>query len=792
MENPQAYCAAFFQGPVVVLDRKNEEGWPIVFATANIKDVLGYTREELEKRDVFYTQLIHPEDRERYEKKVAFCSASGAQRFRHETYRLVTKAGKAVYVLDYTTIVRDEAGKVTNYIGYIIDATDMVEKEAAIEESKQRLELTMEAAGLGAWELDIPSGRYVADSIWARIKGFLPEEVMPSLDFWKGLLHPEDREGTLKTLDDHISGLTPLYDANYRIKTRDGRWIWIHSRGKAIKRDKDGRALRVIGIHEDVTPHYELLHKLEEKEQKITKTYRLFRLMLDNVPDMIWAKDMDKRYIFANKATCDFLGAADTDEPIGKDDMSFVKRSRAQRPDQTDWHTFGEICQNSDDIVMQNRRKQRFDEFGNIRGKFLFLDVYKAPFFDENGDMIGTVGAGRDVTREKTLEKEKDEIQRQLLQAQKLEAVGRIAGGIAHDLNNFLVPVLGYAEMGLKELSPGDRLYEYLSEIKIGAERAAMMVKQVLAFGKKQAFTPACLDINHLIRELEATLFKLMGEGIAIKIAAAPDLKPVMADKNQLDQVIMNLVINAKDAMPEGGTIRIETANVFKNLQDGNCRDDHPSPHVMLSVIDTGCGMTEEVKERIFEPFFTTKPIEKGTGLGLSMVYGIVRQHGGFIEVFSEPGKGTAFKLYFPAADAFADTEKDVNNQCIATTLAPSGRLVLVVDDEEQICELISSVLKQSGYEVLSFTRPDELLETVKNKRPRAGILITDLMMPGINGTEVFKRLKEIYPELKVIYMSGYSEDIVATQKDLEQGAVFLQKPFSIKGLLEALAQMGA
>lgn len=797
MKNPQEYFAAFFQGPVVVLDRKNEEGWPVVFATANISDVLGYTKEELEERDISYTQLIHPEDREGYGKNVAFYSASGAQRFRHEAYRLVTKTGKPVYVLDYTTMVRDDTGKITNYIGYIIDATDMLEKEAAIEEDKQRLELTMEAAGLGAWDMDIPSGRYVTDIMWARIKGFLPDEVRPSLDFWKGLLHPDDTASTLKTLDDHIAGLTPLYDANYRVKTKGGRWIWIHSRGKAIKRDKDGRALRIIGIHEDVTPYYELLRKLDEKEQKITKTYHLVRLMLDNVPDMIWAKDMDKRYIFANKATCDFLGAVDTDEPTGKDDMFFVKRSRAQRPDQAGWHTFGEICQDSDDIVMRNRRKQRFDEFGNIRGEFLFLDVHKAPLFDENEEMIGTVGAGRDVTREKQLEKEKDEMQRQLLQAQKLEAVGRIAGGIAHDLNNFLVPVLGYAEMGLKELNPDDRLYKYLSEIKIGAERAAGIVKQVLAFGKKQAFTPACLDINNLIRDLGATFFNLMGEGITIQILAAPDLKPVLADKNQLDQVIMNLVINAKDAMPEGGTIRIETANVFKDLQDGGHRDDHLSPHVMLAVIDTGCGMTEEVKERIFDPFFTTKSIEKGTGLGLSTVYGIVRQHGGFIEVFSEPGKGTAFKLYFPVADSFADTEKDMDNKdmdnkYVVTTPAPSERLVLVVDDEEQICELITSVLKQSGYEVLSFTHPYGLLEFVKDKRPRADMLITDLMMPGMNGADVFRSLKEIYPRLKVIYISGYSEDIVATQKDIEQGAVFLQKPFSIKDLLQTLAQMRA
>ncbi|MGQ9745760.1 MAG: PAS domain-containing hybrid sensor histidine kinase/response regulator, partial [Dissulfurimicrobium sp.] len=781
MKDPQKYCAAFFQGPVVVLDRKNEEGWPIIFATANIKDVLGYTSEELEKGDVFYSQLIHSEDRERYEKKVAFCSVSGVQRFRHEVYRLVTKAGKVIYVFDYTTIIRDEAGKITNYIGYIIDVTDIVEKEAAIEEGKQRLELIMEAAGLGKWELDVPSGRYVSDSTWARMKGFLPEEVMPSLDFWKELLHPEDMERTLKTLNDHILGLTPLYDANYRIKTRDGRWIWIHSRGKAIKRDKDGRALKIIGVHEDVTSHYELLHKLEENEKKITNTYRFVRLMLDNVPDMIWAKDIKKRYIFANKATCDFLGAVDTDEPIGKDDMFFMERSRAQRPDRADWYTFGEICQNSDEIVMQNRRKQRFDEFGNVRGKFLFLDVHKAPFFDENGELIGTVGAGRDVTREKALEKERDEIQKKLLQAQKLEALGRIVGGIAHDLNNSLVPVLGYAEMGLKELGPDDRLYKHLSEIKIGAEKAVRIVKGLLAFSKKQAVTPTYLNINHLLRDLEPTLFKLMDNGITIQISAAPDLKPVLADKDLLDQVIMNLVINAKDAMPEGGTIRIETANVFKELQDDGRRDDKPLSYVMLAVIDTGCGMTEEVKEMIFEPFFTTKSIEKGVGLGLSMVYGVVKQHGGFIEVFSEPGKGSVFKLYFPVAD----------NKI--TTLEPSKRLVLVVDDDWQICELISSLLKQNGYEVLSFTSPYELFETVKNKRPYADILITELIMPWINGADVFKRLKEIYPELKVIYLSDYSKDIVATQKDfedLEQEAVFLQKPFSINDFLEALAQM--
>ncbi|MGC8735265.1 MAG: PAS domain-containing protein [Dissulfurimicrobium sp.] len=780
MENPQKYCSAFLQGPVVILDRKNEEGWPVVFATGNVKDVLGYSIEEFEKGLIRYTQIIHPEDLERVKIETARCSASGANHFRQNPYRLITREGGIIHILDFTTIVRDESDRIINYIGYIIDVTDMINKEAEIERGNQRLKFVLEAANLGTWELDVSSRRYVVDSMWAKMKGFLPEEVRPSLDFWTELLHPEDKKKTLDTLEGHITGRTEVYDAVYRIRAKNGRWIWIHSRGKAMGRDSDGRALKIMGIHEDVTQHYELLHKLEEKEREITEAYRFFRLTIDNIPDMIWAKDMQKRYIFANKATCDFLGANDPDEPIGKDDVFFAERSRAQRPDRPDWHTFGEICQNSDEVVMRNKRKQHFDEYGNVRGKFLFLDVYKAPFFDENGKIIGTVGAGRNVTREKALEMEKEEMEKQLRQSQKLEAIGRLAGGIAHDLNNFLMPVLGYSEMAARLVRPGDVMHQYIAEIKRGAERAAKTVRQILAFAKKQPFTQKPIDLNSLLSDLKGSLFKSLGENIEVKLNLCVDLPRIMADDSHIEQVIMNLVINARDAMPDGGTITIETAKANKGF---NGQIDE---YVLLSVADTGCGMTDEIKHKIFEPFFTTKPLDKGTGLGLSMVYGIVSRLGGRIEVFSEPDKGSTFKIYFPTAPKTEIEETgSLQGWDLDQPTKPQKELyIAVVDDDEMICDLISSVLKTEGHKVLTFTKPEQLLKAAEQDRPALELLITDLMMPGMNGKEVFKRLKGLYPCLKAIYMSGYAQD---TADGPDQEAVFLQKPFGIKELLDAV-----
>jgi len=391
----------------------------------------------------------------------------------------------------------------------------------------------------------------------------------------------------------------------------------------------------------------------------------------------------------------------------------------------------------------------------------------------------------RDVTAQKEAALKALEAQRQLLQSQKLEALGRLAGGIAHDLNNFLMPVLGYAEMGMHALNPSDKLYGYFQETKRAAERAALVVKQVLTFSKKAEAVSERVQLNSVIEELKNGLFQLLGEDIQLQLNLAPDLFSVFVNKNQMEQVLMNLVLNARDAMPQGGVITIETSNQETHTPDGVVKQ------VVLRVKDTGCGMSKAVQERIFDPFFTTKGPEHGTGLGLSNVYGIVKQYGGEIAVESEVGKGTTFTITLPAMVEEENALKTAEAlQQASEPLTAQGLEVVVVDDDEHIVSLVSMVLQADGHRVRGFSDPAECLRLIEDERPSIDILITDVAMPGISGPELRERLKSIYSGLKTLFISGYGlpeEEMTVLQG---QDAAMLQKPFGILQLTHAIAEL--
>lgn len=405
--------------------------------------------------------------------------------------------------------------------------------------------------------------------------------------------------------------------------------------------------------------------------------------------------------------------------------------------------------------------------------------------------MLGTVQPhfiilSRDITDKKKALAQVMETQRQLLQVQKLEAVGRLAGGIAHDLNNFLMPVLGYAEMGLQVVPVHEKIYTYLQEIKKAAERAARIIKQILVFSKKTEVHAEKMDLNSVIMDLKDGLFHLLGENTQIHTKLASNPFPVLADRGQMEQMLMNLILNARDAMPDGGIITIETFNEVTQSGDGISRQ------VALRVTDTGIGMSKAVQERIFDPFFTTKGPEYGTGLGLSTVYGIVKQHGGEITVTSEPGRGTVFTVTLPAMETDTGPWPEIpetGRECPQKTqVAASGGLnIVVVDDDEHIVSLVSMVLSAEGHQVRGFSDPAKCLRLMELERPKVDILLTDIAMPGINGIELWNALKSIRPDIRVIFMSGFAiedKDMAVLRKS---NAVLLQKPFGIANLMNAI-----
>ena len=403
------------------------------------------------------------------------------------------------------------------------------------------------------------------------------------------------------------------------------------------------------------------------------------------------------------------------------------------------------------------------------------------PLRTEQNKIIGVVTIARDITETVTLEQ-------QYQQAQKIESIGRLAGGIAHDFNNLLVPIIGYVELALMELSPESKLYDDLKIVRKAAERGANLTRQILAFSRKQVLSMEIVDLNEVVETFQKMIQRLIGENIELQTFLSPSLYLINADKGQLEQALMNLVINARDAMPQGGKLTIETSNTF--LDENYIKkyaDAQPLGHyVMLSVSDTGQGMDAETRKQIFEPFFTTKEAGKGTGLGLATVFGIIKQHRGNIWVYSEVGNGTTFKIYLPRAE-----------QSVRTTAAISPvessfygeETVLVVEDEEMVRDLICESLQAHGYRTIEARDAEEALQRVAHHEDTIHLLLTDVIMPGMNGRELQQKVVVVRPNIKTLYMSGYTDNVIVHHGILYQGVNFLQKPFTIHNLLGKVRQ---
>ena len=373
---------------------------------------------------------------------------------------------------------------------------------------------------------------------------------------------------------------------------------------------------------------------------------------------------------------------------------------------------------------------------------------------------------------EAAVRRERLQLQQDLARAQKLEAIGRLAGGVAHDFNNVLTAILGSAELLMMDTPPGEHAREEVEIIRDAAVRAQDLIRQLLAFSARQVLQPVVLDLNDLIRDLGRMLRRLIGEDLTLDTDLARDLGAVRADPGQVEQVLVNLAVNARDAMPDGGRLAIRTENV--DVTDGG--DVPAGPYALIEVTDTGTGMDAPTLARVFEPFFTTKERGKGTGLGLASVYGIVRQSGGHIAVTSTPGVGTSFRIHLPRVDAPVDTSRAAR---VVSVPAAGTETLLVAEDEQMVRVLIRKVLEQAGYTVLLASGGAEALQLAARHSGPIQMLVTDVVMPGMNGRELARRLLELRPDTKVLYLSGYADDAVERHGVLDPGTAFMQKPFS-------------
>ena len=547
-----------------------------------------------------------------------------------------------------------------------------------------------------------------------------------------------------------------------------------------LEQGKWGRSLRVYSRDElgKLTESFNKMSRtIMEQQEEVSKYTRQLQTLSENAPFGMVMIDKDGTFKYINPKFRELLGYDLNDIPNGK---TWFRRAY---PDPTYRHHV--ISTWIDDLEGFKSGEKRPRTFTVTCKDGTEKIINFIPVQLETGENLI---ACEDITELKRAEEEKAVLHEQLRQSQKVEAIGRLAGGIAHDFNNLLTVIKGYSQLSSFELKEGDPLRVNIDEIQNAAERAASLTRQLLAFSRRQVMEMKVLDLNTLLRDLEKMLRRVIGEDIEMVIQLAEDLGRVRADVGQIEQVIMNLAVNAKDAMPSGGKLTIETANV--ELDESYARshvDVRHGHYVMFSVSDTGVGMTPEVRERIFEPFFTTKEMGKGTGLGLSTTYGIVKQSEGHIWVYSVQAKGTTFKIYLPRVN---EPLEEIRKDVLKEELPRGNETILIVEDEEDVRKLAGKILEKQGYRILESFNGDDALVACERRKSPIHLMLADIIMPGMSGSELAKLLKPLYPEIKILYMSGYTDNAVVRHGVPEKGVNYIQKPFTMEGLARKVREV--
>jgi two-component system, cell cycle sensor histidine kinase and response regulator CckA len=565
---------------------------------------------------------------------------------------------------------------------------------------------------------------------------------------------------------------TPALDVVREYRNREGnRWF---SETKAAIRDKEGHIIGLVGIARDVTERMETAQALQTSELRYRKQSQILNSILDGMGEGVVVTDPSGRFVLFNRQAKAILGIGAQDAaPTEWTKIFDTYLSDRKTPLARDQHPLVRAMKGE-----QVRDVELFVKNDVVSG--VTVAVTATPLKYEEPDGTGGVAVVRDVTEQRRLEE-------QLLQAQKMEAIGQLAGGVAHDFNNLLLVIQSCAEFVLQELPEGDHKREDVGEILSATRRAGALTRQLLAFSRRQASQPKALDLNEIVANVEKMLRRLIGENVDLVTSLSPALGIVRADAGQMEQIIVNLTVNARDAMPEGGRLTIETSNVELTEEDvAGYPGVAKGAYVLLSVNDTGTGMDAATQKRIFEPFFTTKEVGKGTGLGLSTVYGIVQQSGGHIRLQSELHRGTCFKVYLTRLDASIETVQPRRSRTIPVKGAGT---ILLVEDDDAVRHVAARILRDNGYTVLETRRPSEALTMCAESKSPIDLLLTDIVMPETSGPKLAEQLSSRHPNLRVLYMSGYSGVAPASTRGMLGDASYIEKPFAASALTEKVRE---
>ncbi len=631
--------------------------------------------------------------------------------------------------------------------------------EETIRLTQERLEVAQAQAKIGSWELG-PNfePRYWSKQIF-ELFGLDAKLGPPVIEQYLEHVHPEDREA-VREAPERARRSGTLYRLTYRGNPQLGCARYLEATF-VPEYDEQGRFVHMTGTTQDVSERKLAADALRDSEQRLQR-------LLENSNDLIALVDAQGRQRSMQGPVTAMLGYQPAElegvaaiDMVHPDDVASLQATMAS---------------NMAHPGVPFRVELRFR---HKTGTFIDMEGVGTNWLDDPV-IRGTVVNLRQITARKRAEQERDRLQGQLQQALKMEAVGRLAGGIAHDFNNLITAINGNVELALGDLDPRDPLTEYLMEVTEAANSAAALTGQLLAFSRRQLIQPKMVNLNDHIGKLQRLLQRLIGEDIVLELNRCAELGAVRIDPGQFDQVIVNLAVNARDAMPKGGRLTIETSNV--ELDEEYCRthDVGPGPYVMLGVSDEGAGMPREVIDHIFEPFFTTKPEGAGTGLGLCVIYGVVKQAGGTIETYSELGHGTCFKIYLPRVDA---PVQKLEESRIAIDAPQGTETILLVEDNDSVRELTAKMLRRLGYHVLVAGHGKAALALIQDEGPAIDLLLTDLVMPEMSGRELSEQIRALPLDVPVLYCSGYTEDAFVRHGLATENLHFIGKPFTLHQL---------
>ena len=734
--------------PVAIVDLRDDN---IEFWSLSAQNLFGHTAPTAAE----WYQIAYPDPAYRQEvinrwKPFLETARSSGQVVNTGEYQVTCSNGSVCICELYAAFLNE------NLIVTFNDVTGRKRAEDALRKSEEKFRDLVEDINDIFFTLD-KEGRftYISPAVQA-VLGYSPEEFM-ARPLGK-YIYPEDRPSLIAAFHNVLSGAQRPNE--YRVFKKSGEICWIRSSSKPIV--VNGVLTGIKGIATDITEQKLAQESLRQSEET-------HRALVQGMPDIVMRFDRAGRHLFVS------------DNVHGMSDLraaQFIGKTHRELG-------FPEtLCQSWEEAIQRLfDGGAAFETEFTLEGKkgLIIFNSRLVPEYDGQGLVTSVLSISRDITAHKQAETEKIKLEGQLQQAQKMESVGRLAGGVAHDFNNMLGIILGHAELAMDRMDPAQPLFADLMEIRKAAERSANLTQQLLAFARKQTVSPKIIDLNETVEGMLKMLRRLIGEDIDLAWLPGAGMWPIKMDVSQIDQIMVNLCVNARDAITDVGRITIETGN--RRLDEAFCANQEglaPGEYALLSVSDNGCGMGKDILDKLFEPFFTTKEIGKGTGLGLATVFGIIKQNNGFINVYSELNHGTTFNIYLPR---YVGKTRQMQAEAMAAPIAQGHETILIAEDDSAILEITTIMLEQQGYRVLSANTPGEAIRLAREYADQIHLLVTDVVMPEMNGRDLAKNLLSLYPRMKRLFMSGYTADVIAHHGVLDPGVYFIQKPFRKKDL---------